>query len=111
MLSRSELAALSDEALSRFKQSGARGTVAIELSAAVAAAQVKILDLGRRIETLEQEIANFEHKGAYRSGERYAKNNLVQHGGSCWLCQVVTSATPGESTDWRLIAKRGKDAR
>lgn len=75
-----DLAAAVAEATEDFKANGARG-VNVELLAQIAAADIKILDLARRINALEGELANFVHRGPYRSGERYAKNNLVQFSG------------------------------
>ncbi len=64
-----------------------------------------------------KEVGSFKvpfmiHRGIWEAKD-YEHGDVVTYGGSAWLCQTPTKAKPGESTDWRLIVKRGdrgKDA-
>jgi hypothetical protein len=49
--------------------------------------------------------------GIHKTGEQYDKGDAVTRGGSYWVANVNTKATPGESTDWRLVVKRGRDGK
>jgi hypothetical protein len=110
-LSKHEIAAAMAEEAAAFTAKGGARVGSIGLAAEIAAERLKVIDLARRIDQLEAEIANFQHKGPFRSGERYAKNNLVQHDGGCWMAQATTTARPGTDNTWRLVAKRAKDFR
>ena len=50
------------------------------------------------------------YRGVWQTKD-YAPGDLVTHSGSTWHCNVATLAQPGESPDWTLMVKRGKDAR
>ena len=63
-----------------------------------------------RIAALEAR-PQLEHVGAWRAGTAYTPMQLVQHGGSCWLCLEANSVQPGTGPAWRLVAKRGRDGR
>jgi hypothetical protein len=74
-----------------------------------------------RIKALESRIAELEggghlnladaHKGVWSAEETYARGELVTDHGSCWLALAATHARPGSNGDWKLIVKRGADAR
>lgn len=50
--------------------------------------------------------------GVYRDGEAYQKGNGVTWAGSWWLAQKdAPEGKPGESADWRLAVKKGRDGR
>jgi hypothetical protein len=49
--------------------------------------------------------------GIHKTGEQYDKGDAVTRGGSYWVANVNTKATPGESPDWRLVVKRGRDGK
>jgi hypothetical protein len=49
--------------------------------------------------------------GIHKTGEQYEKGDAVTRGGSYWVANVNTKATPGESPDWRLVVKRGRDGK
>ena len=49
--------------------------------------------------------------GVHVSGKSYDVGDLVTAGGSAWYCGHATTTTPGSSSDWQLMVKRGRDAR
>lgn len=49
--------------------------------------------------------------GVYREGQAYHAGDGVSCRGSFWIAQRDTEAKPGESEDWRLAVKRGRDGR
>lgn len=51
------------------------------------------------------------YQGVYENGRLYTRGLLATWGGSLWLSKVETRAKPGESPDWRLVVKKGADAR
>ena len=70
-----------------------------------------------RIAALEARLAALEarptrkHFGPWRAGVNYGENSGVVDDGSMWVAMRATSARPGESADWSLCCKRGKDGR
>lgn len=54
----------------------------------------------------------FTDCGVFKADERYLRGNGVTFGGSFWLAQKdMPAGKPGESTDWRLAVKKGRDGR
>lgn len=51
------------------------------------------------------------HEGVYAEGKSYDAGDVVTWGGSLWHCQTKTLAKPGDSKDWVLIVRRGRDGR
>ena len=49
--------------------------------------------------------------GVHVTGKSYDVGDLVTAGGSAWYCGKATTTTPGSSSDWQLMVKRGRDAR
>ena len=49
--------------------------------------------------------------GVHVAGKTYGLGDLVTAGGSAWHCGRDTTASPGSSSDWTLMVKRGRDAR
>jgi hypothetical protein len=49
--------------------------------------------------------------GVYVRGKTYDTGDLVTAGGSAWYCRTETTGAPGNSGDWTLMIKRGRDAR
>jgi hypothetical protein len=49
--------------------------------------------------------------GVYVRGKTYDLGDLVTAGGSAWYCRTTTTNAPGNSGDWSLMVKRGRDAR
>jgi hypothetical protein len=71
----------------------------------------KIAALEARIIDMEKHIAAMTYKGVWRDGERYRKNNFVTHDGSVWICLRDIEGKPGQSLEWQLAVRKGKDAR
>jgi len=51
------------------------------------------------------------YQGVFAQGTAYQVGDVVTHSGSAWHCQVETDRTPGNSDDWRLMVKQGRDGR
>lgn len=52
------------------------------------------------------------YRGVYKSSTAYEEGDTVTYGGSVWYALRSTAATPGgESRDWRLAVKAGRDGR
>jgi integrin beta 3 len=50
--------------------------------------------------------------GVYKADDRYLRGNGVTFGGSFWIAQKdLPVGKPGESVDWRLAVKKGRDGR
>jgi len=49
--------------------------------------------------------------GVWKDGAVYAPGDGVTFGGSFFIAQTQTNARPGQSTDWRLAIRAGRDAR
>lgn len=47
-------------------------------------------------------------RGVWKQG-RYERGDGVTYGGSYWIAQADTEATPSSSPDWRLAVKKGRD--
>jgi hypothetical protein len=50
-------------------------------------------------------------RGVYRQGQPYERGDGVTAGGNYWIAQKDTAAKPGESDDWRLAVRRGRDGK
>lgn len=62
--------------------------------------------------SLELSIPALLDKGVFREGEAYKSGDCVTWGGSMWIAQKDnTEGKPGESKDWRLSVKKGRDGR
>lgn len=54
----------------------------------------------------------FVDRGVYKTGEQYERGNGVTWGGCFWIAQKDgPEGRPGESTDWRLAVKKGRDGK
>ena len=52
------------------------------------------------------------YQGVFDEKKHYTRGQLATCGGSLWLSQTETRAKPGEgNSDWKLIVKRGTDAK
>lgn len=53
------------------------------------------------------------YRGVHQEGQAYEKGDTVTRKGSIWCCAAEsTDATPdGESADWQLAVKRGRDGK
>ncbi len=67
-----------------------------------------------RNEALEVKVARLESRplqkwaGTFIRGTAYTEASLCTHKGGLWVAITATRETPGESSDWRLIVKRGQ---
>lgn len=51
-------------------------------------------------------------RGVFRAGTIYDRGDSVTYGGSCWIAQKdEPHGKPGESPDWRLSTKHGRDGK
>lgn len=50
-------------------------------------------------------------EGVYQEGQSYIKGQIATWAGSCWHANTETTSKPGESKDWTLMVKRGRDGR
>lgn len=81
-----------------------------DLRNALAAAGEKRRALESRVAELERQP--MQYLGVHENGRRYTKGAFVSEGGALWACVVrETSQRPGDSPDWQLAVKRGRDAR
>jgi hypothetical protein len=51
------------------------------------------------------------YQGVFEPDKLYARGLLATWGGSLWLSLTETRSKPGETGDWKLVAKRGADGR
>ena len=75
-------------------------------------------EIKKRMEPLEKKIVELEalpklrYCGTWSDDKTYAEGNFVTHGGSVWHCNAKSTARmPGNSDDWVLAVKHGRDAR
>ena len=82
--------------------------MAIEFEAGQIGAAVKTTDGKTVVKTAE--MPAFEDRGVWSEGS-YLKGNGVTWGGNFWICQRATTDKPGDSTDWRLAVRKGRDGK
>jgi hypothetical protein len=51
------------------------------------------------------------YRDVYRLGETYHRGEFATWDGSLWLAQADTRAKPGETPDWKMVVKKGRDGR
>ena len=94
--------------------------VAARINAALAAAlsprDKRIVELEKQIAELQNKLTDnplWDYVDQWSENKTYFKNNVVTHQGSAWIVRTPsTNARPGSgSADWRLIVKRGRDAK
>jgi hypothetical protein len=115
--------------VAELEAAGSRGAIALETVTA------SLGDLGARLATLEQrepipgppgpvgppgrdgvdgkdgqDGKGLNYLGVHVSGKTYDVGDLVTAGGSAWYCARTTKGAPGNSQDWQLMVKRGRDA-
>jgi hypothetical protein len=57
-------------------------------------------------------VPRFKDCGIYRDGGAHRAGDGVTHGGSFWISQKDgPQGAPGESSDWRLAVKKGRDGK
>jgi hypothetical protein len=69
--------------------------------------ELRMLAIERRLGELET-----QYKGVWSADVSYAKGSMTTHAGSLWHSNVAENRTkPGESEQWTLCVKRGRDGR
>jgi hypothetical protein len=71
----------------------------------------KIEALELRTVEAETKAAEFRYRGVWQPGEHYRKNNFVTYDASVWACLRDTEGKPGQSLDWQLAVRKGKDGK
>jgi hypothetical protein len=76
----------------------------------------RILYLAGRILGAEKRIAELEKcpldwRGVYEEGVTYPARSIVSFAGSMWYTPTKTKARPNEGAPWKLVVKRGADAK
>lgn len=65
-----------------------------------------------RINLLESQTKNFVYLGVWESGRTYLRHNVTTRDGGMWIVRAEqTLQRPGDSPDWVLCVKRGRDGR
>jgi len=87
---------------------------ALEQARATVADLVKAnADLKARVDYLEARPAaiGLRYRKTWQPETAYAAGDVVTCAGSGWVCEADTTAKPGESKDWTLFVKRGRDGK
>jgi hypothetical protein len=66
---------------------------------------------GDRTKEFPFRIPALLEQGVYAAGRAYEKGDGVTFQGSYWIAQTDTAGKPGESADWRLAVKKGRDGK
>lgn len=84
----------------------------------IGALKVALVGDQKRIAVLESRLAAIEAKGvefcgSWQRAVDYRRGSMVVYKGSLWAAtsDAGHGAVPGESSDWQLAAKAGRDAR
>src|SRR5580765_1441734 len=87
------------------------------IEAKLGAAKVTSPDGGRTVrwllggKTIELKTNIVLDAGVWKDGTAYSQGDGVTWAGSFWIAQADTGAKPGDSEDWRLAVKRGRDGK
>jgi hypothetical protein len=79
----------------------------------IAALQAQITSDGELIQRLQSRVDEAESRasqamkwcGVWADGGTYAHGDTCTHQGALWHCMQASTARPGQSDAWRLIAK------
>jgi hypothetical protein len=66
---------------------------------------------GEKVKEFAFKVPVLIERGVYRAGQTYERGDGVTRDGSFWVAQKETSAKPGESPDWRMAVKKGRDGK
>jgi hypothetical protein len=69
-----------------------------------------VAPLKARIAELEAR-PQLKYHGTFKAATRYPEAAAVTHSGSLFIAKCPTTETPGESQDWQLCVKRGRDGK
>ena len=86
------------------------------LNEAIAPLRAELVALKAAAAELRGQIAVLRKSGVHyrdlwEDGTEYSEGDCVVSGGSLWRANATTTFKPGQSTDWRLICRKGRDAR
>lgn len=75
-------------------------------------------DIAKAVEPLQQRIAELEARpaalkyfGVHEPARQYAEGAAVTANGNLWIALCATHARPGESSDWQLAVRKGRDGK
>jgi hypothetical protein len=75
-------------------------------------ARVSALErLEGRVAELERSLEQRSYKGVYDGAVTYSRHNMVTKNGCMWVALKDTYGVPGESQDWQLCVKKGRNGR
>jgi hypothetical protein len=63
----------------------------------------------KRLDAIE--ATRMRYVGVFVQGTEYRPGMVVSRSGSSWHCNVATTAVPGQSPDWEMMTKAGRDGR
>lgn len=66
---------------------------------------------GERAKEFKFTVPAVLERGVHRTGEQYRKGDGVTYQGSYWIALKDTTGKPGDSPDWRLSVKKGRDGK
>lgn len=66
---------------------------------------------GEKVKEFAFKVPVVIERGVYRAGQTYERGDGVTRDGSFWIAQKDTAAKPGESPDWRMAVKKGRDGK
>ena len=69
-----------------------------------------VAPLEARIQKLAQRPAGIKYVGGWVQGREYQAGDCVSRKG-LWIAMCATRAKPGESADWRLAVRDGRDGK
>ena len=81
------------------------------VAAATKPLRARIEELELRTAQAEKQAEQFKYCGVWREGESYRKNNFCTHDGSVWVCLCDTEGRPGQSLQWQLAVRKGRDGK
>jgi hypothetical protein len=72
---------------------------------------VALKALEGRVAALEKSLEQRSYKGVYDGAVTYQRHNIVTKNGCMWVALKDTYGVPGESPDWQLAVKKGRNGR
>jgi hypothetical protein len=66
---------------------------------------------GSVVKEFRHTTAHLIYRGVYAPGRTYQRGDTATWGGSLWHCNETTTAKPGETKAWTLMAKKGGDGK
>lgn len=97
--------------------SAKHGKMPVDVSMFVAIAMWTFARSQKTMAKLEARVADLEahpplhYEGVHVPGKSYPVGACVTSAGSLWYCKTPTCEPPGQSGDWVLCCKRGKDGK